>query len=196
LAPLRLAGLRDEDVVPADLPLELRVVVANHGLQDAAGGVVALELDGQILWGATSPASAALDTVSFGDWTPPPGRHRLRLWTSLAGDTNPSNDTLASDLVALAVPGSRSTDQALGARLRIQEREGRLHVAGATSGEARVEVYNLLGQRLAAFPLTLEVGVPQAVQWRERVPGLAEGLYLLRVEQGGEARVLRVSTFL
>jgi hypothetical protein len=195
LAPLRLAGLRDEDVVPADLPLELRVVVANHGLQDAVGATLALEADGQILWDSSSPAGAALDTVSFGDWTPASGRHRLRMWTVLPGDTNPANDTLAVDLVALAVPGSREPARDAASRIRVRERDGLLHVEGASSGAARVEVYNLLGQRLAHFPLALEPGVSQAVRWRERVPGLAEGLYLLRVEQGGAARVLRVHTF-
>lgn len=195
VAPLRLAGLRDEDVVPADLPLELRVVVANHGLQDAAGVSLALERDGQVLWDACAPPSAQLDTVSFGDWTPIPGRHRLRLWTSLPGDTNPANDTLAVDLTALAVPGSRDVARAADPRLRVRERDGLLRVDSAAPGPAEVEVYNLLGQRLAAFPLALEAGVARDISWRGRVPALAEGLYLLRVVQGGESRVLRVSTF-
>jgi hypothetical protein len=53
-----------------------------------------------------------------------------------------------------------------------------------------LELFNLLGQRVLAFEENMPSGRVR-LAWRQRVPGLAGGLYLLRAEAAGRAQVLR-----
>jgi hypothetical protein len=195
---LRLRGLRDEDVVVQGQPLELSVIAANHGLQAAAGVQVCLEVDGTVAMSPTDLDYADLDTLTLALWTPGgPGRHRLRAWTLLAEDENPANDTLVVDVVALAPPlAARAVPRAAAAPLEARlTGDGRLAFTATAPGTVRVELFNLLGQRL----LSLEESVPapgrRLLSWRGRAAGLAQGVYLLRVEANGAAETLRAPLF-
>lgn len=189
---LRLHGLLDEDVVVQGQPIPLRIVVANHGVQDLEDFPVVLEGDGGSLVAVATLAAASVDTLDFGEWTPAtPGRHRLRTWSQLPQDENSRNDTLTVDLVALAPPlaSPRATDES--GMLRAREHDGLLELIAARPAVARIEVYNLLGQRLGLYQEEMPGGSWLRTRWQDRCPGLADGLYLLRVEAGGQEQVLR-----
>ncbi|MFA7330172.1 MAG: hypothetical protein WC326_03770 [Candidatus Delongbacteria bacterium] len=192
VGPLRLHGLLDEAVVPAGQPLELRVVVANHGLEDADSVGVVLEVDGETLQTDAFVVSAGLDTLDFASWTPPTsGRHRLRAWTVWAGDQQAANDTLCIDLNALAPPVTRSGALADAGRLPARLRDGRLELTLPAAAPLRIEVYNLLGQRVLAFTEAVPAPGLHSLRWQERAAELADGLYLLRAESGGRVALLR-----
>jgi hypothetical protein len=191
--PLRLAGLRDEDVVALGAPLALGLVVANHGTQPAPGVVATLEVDGQSWSGALDLDYAGQDTLAAPAWTPAAlGRHRVRAWTTWAADELPLNDTLVVDLVALAPPlAARESRIADGKRLDARlETDGTLSMDLPEPTTVSLELFNLLGQRVLAFEENMPSGRVR-LAWRQRVPGLAGGLYLLRAEAAGRAQVIR-----
>lgn len=192
---LRLAGLRDEEVVVLGQPRSLAVVAANHGTGAAAGVEVTLEVDGQLASNVTDLDYADLDTLALLDWTPvTPGRHRLRAWTSWGADSRPLNDTLIVDLTALSpplvshVPSARDAAP-LATRL---EEDGTLSLELDWAGTVHVELFNLLGQRLLLREEAVTARGRVRLAWRQGTQGLADGVYLLRVASGGRAETLRV----
>jgi hypothetical protein len=192
-APLRLHGLVDEEVVVQGQPRELAVIVANHGLEAAAGVTVSLEVDGVVSSGQVDLDFADLDTLVLATWTPVlQGRHRIRAWTSWTQDGNPANDTLAVDLIALSPPLTRRESSGDDGRLRVEQADWSFRVEAPATGPVRVVVYNLLGQQVlnemrdAPSPGWLRLNLGPIGT------GLPAGLYLARVETGGRGAVLRV----
>jgi len=193
--PLRLHGLKDESVVVQGQPQELRAIVANAGLEDIAQLQVTLEVDGVIQTRFTSLAFAGLDTLDMGAWTPVAhGRHRVVLRTSCAGDERPANDELAIDLLALAPPLATGLEQEVPVPLVLSRRGRLVDVRSRHSAPVHVGLFNLLGQQVAATEWAGIEDLTRSVNLDELAPGLAKGIYILRAEQAGAVRSLRVVT--
>lgn len=114
-APLRFVGLENGMTLQEGEALPLRLVIANHGLEDLADAPLTLGGDLPPQAASASVPFASTDTLDFGDWTPAgPGVQLLEAWTALPGDGHAANDTLR--LRVRVLPTSPAGAPAIGPR--------------------------------------------------------------------------------
>lgn len=198
-APLRFVGLGNGDVVADGQPVELRLVVASLGLEGTPTVPVGLGGDLPGLTGTAAAPFASTDTLDFGSWTPDgPGTHLLKAWTALPADFEPTNDTLRLRIrvlpEAVAAKGgaeARETDgdvappvPALVARAESSAGGARFVVEHAAPGPLRLEVFDLLGRRVAVIHGESTAAGRQLLRWDGLSGGVpaATGLYVWRLE--------------
>jgi hypothetical protein len=64
-----------------------------------------------------------------------------------------------------------------------------IHISNAADGQAKLEIYNVLGTLIQTSEITLGAGSNSIVL---NISTLAEGIYLVRVAQNGESCVKRL----
>jgi hypothetical protein len=202
IAPLRFVGLENGQLIEEGQALNLRLVVANHGLEGVPQAAVVLGGD---LPGAAAESTvpfAANDTLDFGSWTPAgPGVHLLEAWTALAGDTVPANDTLRLRIRVLPAalvpwaegepplaqhpPAQAAPLAGAEPRLRLPSGGGaELHLDLGRPGPLSLTVYDLLGRQVARIERPAATAGTQLLAWDGRQAGrpVAAGLYFWRLD--------------
>jgi hypothetical protein len=194
---LRFAGLEDGQEVALGVPIRIRVLATNFGLSDESGVGIHVSGDaGDTTW-VRDLAFGALDTLSYRDaWTPAlDGLYVLRAWTDREGDQEPANDAVTIMLVVgepAAAPDAEPTGLALGpAEPNPFRTETSFHLDLPYEAAVGLTIYDVSG-RVVVRPAdgALPAG-DHVLAWdgRDRDGrAVAAGVYLYRLEAGGETR--------
>jgi hypothetical protein len=193
---LRFAGLVDGQDIDPGVPIRVRVLATNFGLNSEDDAMITITgAAGDTSW-TLDFAFAELETLTYRtSWIPPTeGYYTLTAESSLAGDENPGNDSVSITITIgdpAGVPEA-GTDVVLGRPGTNPFRDGTaFRLALREHAQAELAIYDVRG-RLVARPHEGDLPPGEhTITWDGRDGtrrDLPSGVYLYRLEAGGVAR--------